>query len=63
MLRDDNMTEYLKSFLLHKNNLILHDELIYILNDYNIKLKILNSCHDFKISEYLRRVKILKIIL
>ena len=54
MSRNDDVIEYLKLFSLHKNDLMLHDELIYILNDYNIKLKILNSCHDFKISGYLR---------
>ena len=62
MLRNDDMIEYFKLFLLHKNDLILHDRLIYILDDCNIKLEILNSCHDFKILEYLKQIKILKII-
>ena len=48
------MIEYFKLFLLYKNNLIFHNELIYILDDCNIKLEILNSYHDSKISEYLR---------
>ena len=56
------MIEYFNFFLLYKNNLIFHDKLIYILDDYNIKLKILNLYHDFKISKYLRQIKILEII-
>ena len=62
MSRDNDIIEYLKLFSLYKNNLILHNELIYILNNYNIKLKILNSYHDFKILKYLKQVKILEII-
>ena len=54
MLRNDNMIEYFKFFLLYKNDLIFHDKLIYILNNYNIKLEILNSYYNFKISKYLK---------
>ena len=56
------MIKYFELFSLHKNDLILHDELIYILDDYNIKLEILNSYHDSKISKHLRQIKILEII-
>ena len=56
------MIEYLKLFSLHKNDLMLRDGLIYILDDRNIKLEILNSCHDSKISGHLGQAKTLKIM-
>ena len=38
--RDNNIIEYLKFFSLHKNDLIFHDELIYISDEDNIKLEL-----------------------
>ena len=61
-LRKDDIIEYFKFFSLHKNDLILHDELIYISDDDDIKLKILKSYHDSKTTEHLNQMKILEII-
>ena len=48
MPREDDVTEYLKPFSLHKDGLVLHDGLIYVPDDHNIKLEILKMCHDSK---------------
>jgi hypothetical protein len=50
MPRDDDVAEYLKSFSLHNDDLILHNGLVYILDEGNIKLEILKSCHDSRAS-------------
>jgi len=60
--RDNNVTEYLKSFSLQKDDLVLHDRLVYIPDEGNIKLEILKSCHDLKISGHLGQAKTLKIM-
>jgi hypothetical protein len=62
MSRDDDVVEYLKSFSLHKDDLIFRDGLIYISDEDNIKLEILKSCHDSKISGHLGQAKTLKIV-
>jgi hypothetical protein len=62
MPRDDDVTEYLKPFSLHKDGLILRDELVYVPDKDDIKLEILKSCHDSKISGHLGQAKTLEIV-
>ena len=62
MPRDDDVAEYLKPFSLHKDGLVLRDGLVYVPDEGNIKLEILKSCHDSKISGHLGQAKTLEIV-
>jgi hypothetical protein len=61
--RDKNVKAYLESFSIHDSGLILHNELIYIPEDLKIKLQILQSRHDSRISGHLGHEKILEPII
>jgi Reverse transcriptase (RNA-dependent DNA polymerase)/RNase H-like domain found in reverse transcriptase/Integrase zinc binding domain/Chromo (CHRromatin Organisation MOdifier) domain/Integrase core domain len=60
--RDDDVAEYLKPFSLHKDGLVLRDGLIYVPDEGKIKLQILKSCHDSKVSGHLGQAKTLEIV-
>jgi transposase InsO family protein len=60
--RDNSTAEYLKPFSLHKDGLVLRDGLIYVPNESDIKLEILKSCHDSKVSGHLGQAKTLEIV-
>ena len=62
MPRDDDVAEYLKPFSPHKDGLVLHDGLVYVPDEGNIKLEILKMCHDSKTSGHLGQAKTLEIV-
>src|ERR1700738_2689343 len=59
--REDDAAEYLKPFSL-KENLVLHARLVYVLDNNEIKLSILQQYHDSTTAGHMGQAKTLKLI-